>query len=57
MRLLPAPGTNTHGRSGFLIHGDNVMKDKSASEGCIILGPKIRQQIADSKIKWLLVTK
>jgi hypothetical protein len=24
LRLTPAPGTNTHGRDGFLIHGDST---------------------------------
>ncbi len=57
MRLTPAPGTDTFGRSAFLIHGDNAKKDKSASEGCIILGPALRQQIAESKIKRLVVTR
>lgn len=43
-RLSPDPGTNVFGRSGFLIHGDNITH--TASEGCIILGPSIRQEIA-----------
>ena len=40
--------SDAHGRSGFLIHGDNSKGDKSASEGCIILGPDVRKAIADS---------
>lgn len=47
-RLTPAPGTNTHGRSGFMIHGDNSEHDRTASEGCIILGRTMRQQIRNS---------
>lgn len=46
MRLTPSSDTNEFGRSGFLIHGDN--KTHTASEGCIILGPTIRQFIANS---------
>jgi hypothetical protein len=40
MRLFPAPGADTHGRSGFCMHGNNAAND--ASHGCIILGPKER---------------
>lgn len=45
MNLTPI-GHNAHGRTEFMIHGDNAAND--ASQGCIILGPAIRQQIADS---------
>jgi hypothetical protein len=54
MGLSPLPGTDTLGRDGFLIHGDN--KTHTASEGCVILGPAIRQQIAASTDKTLTVT-
>jgi hypothetical protein len=46
MPLTPTSG-DMFGRSGFFIHGDNSRHDHSASDGCIILGPAIRQQIAD----------
>ena len=46
MHLDAAPGTDTFGRSLFRIHGDNARHD--ASEGCVILGPSIRSEIADS---------
>lgn len=36
-----------HGRSGFMIHGDNVAHD--ASHGCIILGRTIRCRIRDDR--------
>jgi hypothetical protein len=36
--LEPMPGTNAYGRDGFLIHGDNRNGDRSASNGCIIIG-------------------
>lgn len=35
--LEPHPCTQTFGRSGFYIHGDNGRGDFSASEGCIIV--------------------
>jgi hypothetical protein len=46
--LTPDAGTDTFGRSGFMIHGDNVEMNHSASHGCIILAHAIRQQISDS---------
>lgn len=46
MNVDALPGTDTHGRSLFRIHGDNANHD--ASEGCIILGPAIRHEIAAS---------
>ena len=45
MMLTPV-GHGARGRSGFMIHGNNVQNN--ASQGCIILGPAIRQQIAAS---------
>jgi hypothetical protein len=53
MRLTP-DGHSACGRSGFLIHGDNL--DHTASHGCIIVGRVIRQMIADSPDKELEVT-
>ena len=45
--LTPFDGTETFGRSGFMIHGDNSALDHSASEGCIIAPRFIREQIRD----------
>ncbi|CAD5372059.1 conserved hypothetical protein [Rubrivivax sp. A210] len=45
MNLSPV-GHNALGRSAFMIHGNNVQNN--ASQGCIILGPALRQQIAAS---------
>jgi hypothetical protein len=56
MRLSP-DGHKAHGRDGFLIHGDNKKGDKSASNGCIILGPDLRDKISKSGIKKLKVVK
>ena len=48
MRLTPQDGTDTFGRDGFIIHGDNSNGDQSASEGCIILNRNTRNQIGNS---------
>ncbi|MFZ5503511.1 MAG: tlde1 domain-containing protein [Pseudomonadota bacterium] len=48
MRLTPLEGTDTFGRDGFIIHGDNARGDQSASKGCPILNRNIRDQIANS---------
>ena len=47
--LEPMTGTDTHGRSAFRIHGDNVKLDHSASHGCIILPRLIRELIWKSR--------
>lgn len=54
MHLDAEDGTETFGRSLFRIHGDNARHD--ASHGCVILGPAIRQAIADSGDDTLRVT-
>lgn len=53
MHLDPLPSTDEFGRSLFRIHGDNARH--TASEGCIILGPAIRADIAASSDKLLTV--
>jgi hypothetical protein len=35
-------------RSGFFWHGDNVQHDQSASHGCIVSPPNVRQEPYDS---------
>ena len=47
--LTPDAETETYGRSGFMIHGDNKAADHTASEGCIILPRQMREAIRDSK--------
>ncbi len=42
--LTPLPGTDTHGRSGFYMHGDSSQHPGQASHGCIILPPAIREE-------------
>ena len=48
MRLTPAPSNEMHGRSGFLIHGDNNRRNQTASEGCMVFNRDVRDQIANS---------
>ena len=55
MRLHPKTGTDTRGRDGFMIHGDNAAANHSASEGCIILARTTRNQIAASDDDTLVV--
>ncbi len=56
LRLQPIGATNTHGRRGFLIHGDSIIKPGTASEGCIIMPRIVRETIASSEDKDLTVT-
>lgn len=43
-------------RFGFMMHGDNKTPEPNdASDGCIVMGPTIRQSIADPKEDYLLV--
>jgi len=52
MALTPA-GHDALGRSGFLMHGDNVKHD--ASLGCIIMLRTVRDQVSSSVDKQLTV--
>lgn len=54
-RLSPV-GHNAHGRSGFLIHGDNSSLNHTASHGCIISSRAIRDALRASGVTQLLVT-
>lgn len=55
MRLTPTADDEMFGRDGFLIHGDNILLNHTASDGCIILEHRIRMLIAASFDKELLV--
>lgn len=46
--LIPLPQIQTFGRSGFMMHGDNVEMDETASLGCIIMAHDIRANVASS---------
>jgi len=48
LRLTPVAGTNTFGRSGFLMHGDSIESPGCASHGCIIMSRAIREQVWNS---------
>ena len=49
LHLTPAAGTNTFGRSEFLIHGDSSSHPGCASHGCIIMPHDTRVQVWTSK--------
>lgn len=55
LHLVPLTGTNTFGRSGFLMHGDSLEHPGAASHGCIILPRPVRERVRDSHDKLLLV--
>jgi hypothetical protein len=57
MRLTPEAGTNTFGRSGFLMHGDSVNHPGQASDGCIIQNLTVRVQVWKSGDRTLVVTQ
>lgn len=48
MALTPLPGTDTHGRSAFLMHGDNRAANHTASHGCLIFSHPTRLLVARS---------
>ena len=48
LRLQPEAATETHGRSGFLMHGDSKAHPGTASQGCIILPRAVREQVWQS---------
>ena len=48
MRLTPQAGTATYGRSDFEVHGDSTRHPGQASQGCIILPPGVRHEMATS---------
>ncbi len=45
LKLNPAQETDTHGRSGFLMHGDSREHPGSASHGCVILPRAVREEV------------
>ena len=56
LHLAPRNGTQTFGRSGFLIHGDSIKAPGEASEGCIILQRWVRSRIWASGDRAVTVT-
>ena len=55
LTLVPLYGTPTFGRSGFLIHGDSIEHPGAASHGCLIFPRAIRELIAASGDRNLVV--
>src|SRR5215470_10121987 len=56
LTLRPFDGTNTFGRTGFLMHGDKgAGPPQSASRGCIVIGRDIREEVWESGDRELLV--
>ena len=55
LALVPDTGNSMGGRSGFMIHGDNISEPGSASDGCIILPKAIREGIWQSNDHELMV--
>lgn len=45
MHLTPDASNDMFGRAGFLIHGDSVVNPGTASEGCIIMPRKVREEV------------
>lgn len=42
------PLSDVHGRSAFLIHGDNSFENHTASDGCIVANHTIRDMLRQS---------
>lgn len=55
LKLEPAPGTKTFGRSAFRIHGDSIAHPGEASDGCIVVPRTARKRVWDSGDRELLV--
>lgn len=54
--VLEPVGHDAHGRTGFLIHGDNPQLNHAASHGCIIAGRSLRDALRASGDTKLVVT-
>lgn len=54
---LTPKGHTAHGRTAFLIHGDSAKRPGQASKGCIILPRNVREMIAASNDKLLVVVE
>jgi hypothetical protein len=54
--LTPKSTNQMFGRSGFLLHGDNIEFPGMASKGCMIMGRPIREEVAASGDADLTVT-
>jgi hypothetical protein len=55
LRLVPHDGTDTFGRTGFMLHGDSIAAPGTASLGCIVMPRKVRERVWASGDRALLV--
>lgn len=55
LTLEAVAGSNTFGRSGFLMHGDSIESPGCASHGCIIMPRVVREQVWNSNDRELEV--
>lgn len=55
LRLEPDRGNSMCGRDGFLIHGDNQKEPGTASNSCIVLPRRFRENIWGSNDKMVIV--
>ncbi len=56
MRLTPLDGTDVHGRTGLMMHGDSRAHPGDASNGCIIESLPARERVWNSNDHILVVT-
>lgn len=56
LQLHPCNGTKTFGRSGFLMHGDNIQHPGEASLGCIVMPRWARVKVWESNDRSITVT-
>jgi hypothetical protein len=54
---LSPEGHGAHGRSAFLVHGDNTKGNRSASNGCIIAPHPIRQALISGLVRHIRVVR
>lgn len=55
MALIPDATNEMFGRSEFYLHGDSLEHPGDASDGCIIQGPVLRDLVAQSPDRRLMV--
>lgn len=55
--LTPLPGTDTHGRDGFFMHGDSRSHPGKASHGCPIEDRAHRERVWESGDHELIVLR
>ena len=55
--VLEPVGHDAHGRTGFLCHGAHANDHFDSSDGCIVMGPLVRQAWRDSGDMDLEVTE